>query len=195
MDAAFETLIAGIRRGDAEAAARLVREFEPEIRRAVRIYIHDSPLKRQLDSMDICQSVLADFFVRAAAGQFDLTQPEKVLGLLVTMARNKLTDKARALKGPRRHPGGEQAEGTEILQEIVDPAASPSRILQGQELMQKIKQHLTAKEAILFDYRAEGLEWPEIAVKLYAKPDSLRKQFARALDRVVKEMDVAGWEP
>ena len=84
-----------------------MRDYEPEIRRAVRIHLHDSPLQRQLDSVDICQSVLANFFVRAAAGQFDLTQPEKVIGLLVTMARNKPTDKARAHKGARRHPGGD----------------------------------------------------------------------------------------
>ena len=193
MDSSFAILIQGIREGDADAAAQLVREYEPEIRRAVRIHLHDSPLQRQFDSMDICQSVLANFFVRAAAGQFDLTQPEKVIGLLVTMARNKLTDKARAHKGARRHPGGEQKEGAEFLQELVDPAVSPSRVLQGQELLEKIKQHLTSEEAVLLEYRAEGLDWPEIGAKLNAKADSLRKQFTRAMDRVVQEMDVEEW--
>jgi RNA polymerase sigma-70 factor (ECF subfamily) len=39
--------------------------------------------------MDICQSVLASFFVRAAVGQFELDRPEPLVGLLIGMARNK----------------------------------------------------------------------------------------------------------
>ena len=47
------------------------------------------------DSMDICQSVLASFFVRAAVGQFDLNEPGQVVQLLVAMAQNKLAQEAR----------------------------------------------------------------------------------------------------
>jgi RNA polymerase sigma-70 factor (ECF subfamily) len=42
------------------------------------------------DSMDICQSVLASFFVRAAAGQYDLQEPGQLIALLFRMARHKL---------------------------------------------------------------------------------------------------------
>jgi RNA polymerase sigma-70 factor (ECF subfamily) len=193
MDASFDALIQGIRQGNADAATRLVRDFEPEVRRAIRIHLHDSPLQRQLDSMDICQSVLANFFVRASAGQFDLDRPEKVIALLITMARNRLTDKARDYKGPRRHPGGKQQEDSEVFQHLADSGESPSHMLQGQELLEQIKRHLTAEEGVLLDYRAQGLEWPEIAVKLNAKPDGLRKKFTRAMDRIVEHLKVDSW--
>ena len=193
MDSSFDELIKGIRSGDAEAATRLVREFEPEIRRTIRIHLHDSPLQRQFDSMDICQSVMANFLVRATAGQFELDRPEKVLGLLITMARNKLTDKARAQKGTRRHPGGKMQEGSAVLKNVPDAADSPSLVLQGQELMEQIKKHLTPEEGVLLEYRAAGLEWPEIAAKLNAKPDGLRKQFTRAIDRIVEQLNVDNW--
>jgi RNA polymerase sigma-70 factor (ECF subfamily) len=193
MTESFADLIEGIRRGDAEAAARLVREYEPEIRRTIRIRLQGSSLQRTLDSMDICQSVMANFLVRASAGQFELDEPDKVLGLLVQMARNKLTDKARAQKGPRRHPGGKQQEGSAVMGAVADPAASPSRILQGKELLDRIRQHLTAEEATLLEYRAQGLQWPEIAARLNAKPDAVRKQFTRAVDRVVKLLDIESW--
>jgi RNA polymerase sigma factor (sigma-70 family) len=193
MDSSFAELIQGLRQGNADAATRLVREFEPEIRRTIRIHLRDSPLQRQFDSMDICQSVMANFLVRATAGQFDLDNPEKVLGLLITMARNKLTDKARAQKGTRRHPGGKQQEGSAVLRNVADSADSPSCVLQGQELLEQIKQHLTAEEAVLLEYRAQGLEWPEIGDKLKAKPDSLRKQFTRAIDRIVEQLNVESW--
>src|SRR3954451_3115727 len=98
----FEELIRRVRGGDQDAAAALVRTYEPAIRRAVRFRLADARLGGLLDSMDICQSVLASFFVRAAAGQYDLESPGKVLGLLATMAQNKLTSRARQQSAQRR---------------------------------------------------------------------------------------------
>jgi hypothetical protein len=45
--------------------------------------------------MDICQSVHATFFVRVAAGQYDLKQPDDLIRLLLTMTRNKVAEKMR----------------------------------------------------------------------------------------------------
>ena len=54
----FEELIRRVRAGDQDAAAVLVRRYEPAIRRAVRFRLADARLGNLLDSMDICQSVL-----------------------------------------------------------------------------------------------------------------------------------------
>src|SRR5437588_7544445 len=91
----FADFIRRIRAGDQEAAANLVRQYEPTIRRVVRFRLVDARLGAVLDSMDICQSVLASFFVRTASGQFELDGPEDLVKLLVTMARNKLASQAR----------------------------------------------------------------------------------------------------
>jgi DNA-directed RNA polymerase specialized sigma24 family protein len=91
----FLLLIQRVRAGDQEAAAELVRQYELAIRRAVRFQLRDSRLRRALDSMDVCQSVLGSFFARAALGQFEIDKPEQVLRLLITMARNKLATQAR----------------------------------------------------------------------------------------------------
>src|SRR4051794_3415460 len=93
-DQSFRDLIRGVRGRDEQAAAELVRRYEPAIRAAVRVRLSDPGLRRLLDSVDVCQSVLANFFVRAAAGQFDLDRSEQLLKLLVTMARNRLTSEA-----------------------------------------------------------------------------------------------------
>ena len=84
----FEGLIARVRAGDEQAAAELVRRYEPAIRRAARVRLVDTRLNRLLDSMDICQSVMASFFVRTALGQFELETPDQLLKLLATMTRN-----------------------------------------------------------------------------------------------------------
>ena len=53
----------------------LVRDFEPAIRMEVHCRLRDQRLRRAFDSLDICQSVLASFFVRAASGQYELDTP------------------------------------------------------------------------------------------------------------------------
>src|SRR3954452_5725988 len=111
----FRDLIARVRAGDEEATADLVRHYEPSIRRVVRFRLADSRLRQALGSMDGCQSVLASFFVRAASGQFDLTQPEALVRLLVTMARNRLASQARREQAEcrdcRRRQAGALDEG------------------------------------------------------------------------------------
>ena len=92
----FDNFIRRIRAGDEQAAEELVRKYEPLIRREVRMHLEDRRLGQLFDSMDICQSVLASFFVRTAAGQYDLTKSDQLLKLLVTMVRNKLASAARA---------------------------------------------------------------------------------------------------
>src|SRR5437868_13055213 len=104
-DVSFTDLVRRVRGGDGAAAAELVRRYEPALRAAIRVRLTDPHLRRVLDSTDVCQSVLANFFVRAAAGQFDLDRPEQLLGLLATMARNKVTNLALRERAARRGGG------------------------------------------------------------------------------------------
>src|SRR5215475_10206838 len=109
--APFADFLRRIRSGDARAAEELVRRYESAIRVAVRTRLTDPALKRRFDSLDVCQSVLASFFVRAAAGQYDLGEPAQLVALLVRMAQNKLAGQARFHHRERRDAG--QAAGLE----------------------------------------------------------------------------------
>ena len=104
-DSAFSELLNRVHGGDQDAAGELVRRYESAIRRAVRLKLTNSRLKGTLDSMDICQSVMGSFFYRAALGQYKLEKPEDLVRLLVTMARNKLTDQVRRHTTDRRGKG------------------------------------------------------------------------------------------
>src|SRR4051812_2155900 len=105
----FAEFVARVRAGDARAAEELVRRYEPLIRREVRLHLEDRRLGRVFDSMDVCQSVLKSFFVRTAAGQFDLDDPTQLVRLLVTMTRNKLASEAR--RQHRQKRDNRRAEG------------------------------------------------------------------------------------
>jgi DNA-directed RNA polymerase specialized sigma24 family protein len=186
----FAELIRRVRGGDAAAAEEVVRRYEPEIRRAVRLRLTDPRLRRVLDSMDICQSVLANFFVRAAAGQFDLEQPDQLLRLLVVMARNKLRDQVSYHRAACRDQRRLEPDPTAPLAEALAGSATPSEMLSAKELLQKVRGALTPEERELADQRALGRDWPAIAAARAAneKPDTLRKRLTAALDRVARQV-------
>src|SRR4051794_33193200 len=152
----FRDLIKRVREGDEAAAADLVKMYEPEIRRAVRVRHTDPALRRTLDSMDITQSVLANFFVRVAAGQFELDHPDQLLRLLVTMARNRLFDQVRRQQAVRRNNKRLAPGGQEQLDQVADRQESPSQQVALKELLQKLRESLTEQERQLAEQRAAG---------------------------------------
>jgi RNA polymerase sigma-70 factor (ECF subfamily) len=193
---AFTDFIRRIRAGDAEAAAELVRQHEPLIRRAVRLQLEDPRLHRLFDSMDICQSVLASFFVRATAGQYDLDRPEQLVKLLVTMARNKLASAARRQHRQRRDQRRSLADGSRALARVADTSPTPSELVAGEELLHRFQAKLTAEERGLAKLRRDGLAWTDIAALMGGTPEGRRIQLRRAIERVSRELglDDAGHE-
>ena len=183
----FVDLVRRVRTGDAEASAELVRRYEPAIRIAVRARLTDPGLRRLFDSMDICQSVLANFFVRATAGDFELTKPEHLIKLLATMARNRVTDHALKQRAARRdYRRTDRTNGDEAA--FVDAGPSPSDEASIKELLQAFQSRLSTEERHLADQRSRGVPWAKIAAEVGGTPDALRMQLERAIDRVTREL-------
>lgn len=185
-DTPFDDLIRRVRAGDEAMAAELVRRFEPAIRRAVRVRLHDAQLRRLLDAEDICQSVLASFFVRAALGQYEVSTPEQLLRLLATMARNKLLNQAHKHRAGRRDQRRDASGAPD--RELPDRGSSPSELVAAGELLEKARQQLSAEEQRLAELRGEGCDWAAIAAEVGGSPEALRKQLARAVDRVSRRL-------
>jgi RNA polymerase sigma-70 factor (ECF subfamily) len=186
-DFAFHDLIRRVRAGDADAASDLVRLYEPEVRRTIRIRLRDRRLRRVLDSVDVCQSVLASFFARAALGQFDLDSPDQLVRLLATMARNKLANQANHHAAQCRDVG--RVDGAEVHElEVVAPGPSPSELVGARDLLLQLRERLSDDERDLADQRAAGRGWDEIAAGREANGDALRRKLARAVERAAGEL-------
>ena len=183
----FEELIRRVRAWDQEAAAELVRRYEPAIRRAVRVRLANARLGNLFDSMDICQSVLRSFFVRAASSQSSLETPEQVLKLLTAMARNKLASQARKQHSLRRDNRRASAIGDEGSK-LVASGESPSAAFAVRDLQQEVRRRLAPDEWQLLELRNQGHDWAAIAAQVGGVGESLRKKLARAIDRVVDEL-------
>jgi RNA polymerase sigma-70 factor (ECF subfamily) len=185
----IEELLKRVQQGDGAAATELFRRYEGAIRRRVRIWLltQDPRLRRVFDSMDVCQSVMASFFIRAAAGQYDLDQPRQLLGLLFQMAKHKLANQVAKQQAQRRDVRRTEGRNPQDLEQIAHDA-SPCRLVAGQELLQEFRKRLTGEEQLLADRRAEGKEWIAIAAELGGTAEGRRKQLARALDRVSAQL-------
>lgn len=187
----FGDLMARVRAGDDAAATEIVRRYEPEIRREVRLRLVDGRLRRAFDSMDICQSVMASFFVRAASGQYELDRPEQLLKLLVGMARNKLAFQVRKERAQRRDNRRTLTGDPDHLAGISD-LEDPSQVAAGRELLVEFRRRLTCEERELADLRAGGLDWIQIAARLGGTVEARRKQLARAIERITLELGLEG---
>jgi RNA polymerase sigma-70 factor (ECF subfamily) len=184
----FSELIRRVRAGDERAAEELVHKYEPLIRREVRLRLSDHRLERVFDSMDVCQSVLASFFVRTAAGQYEMDRPEQLVRLLVRMARNKLASAAREQHRQRRDVRRVAPDGADALRGVVGDTPSPSRCVAGKELLEQFRAALSDEERRLADLRAEGHAWAEIAARLGGTPEARRAQLSRAVGRAAKAL-------
>jgi RNA polymerase sigma factor (sigma-70 family) len=191
-EASFAELIERVRHGEAAAVEALLKQYEPTVRRAIRVRMVNPRLRRIVDSMDLCQSVMGSFFVRAALGQYDLGSPQQLVALLVRLARNKVANRARHEQAQRRDI--RRADGdASAAERVAGRQESPSDIVAAAELLEQFRARLDERERYLAEQRALGREWHDIAAELGEGAEALRKQLSRAVDRVGQELGLAGW--
>ncbi len=186
-DHSFLELMSRVRAGERDAAAEMIREFEPELRREVRARMTRRHLRRVVDSTDICQSVFGNFFLRLSLGQFDLARPQDLVRLLATMARNKVIDKHRR----EQHRGGDTLLSLEVL--LKEPESSDDRpvdVVIQNDLIVEVQSRMTAEEREISERRQLGQSWDTISEAMNSGSEALRKRLTRALDRISNELSL-----
>jgi RNA polymerase sigma-70 factor (ECF subfamily) len=87
-DLSFDNLMAGLRRGDSEAAERLFGRFTHRLVALARGRL-DARLRQKVDPEDVVQSVWKSFFPRQAQGQYDLKDWDDLWALLTVITVRK----------------------------------------------------------------------------------------------------------
>jgi RNA polymerase sigma-70 factor (ECF subfamily) len=180
----FQELLERIRQGDSEAYEVMIREFGPRITREARVRLQNSPARDLCDSQDVVQSVWRSFYRRMTDGQFRVEKPEQLVALLVAMTRNKAIDQfRRSLLTPRKAA----TTSSRAARLVHDPnAATPDDQLAARELLDYYVERLSPENRAILERRVNGEAWGEIAASLGKKPDTVRKQFQRALQVIDK---------
>jgi RNA polymerase sigma factor (sigma-70 family) len=186
---AFLQLMQRLRGGEEGAAVELHLLYAEQLQRIVRVRLTQPSLRRQMDSIDICQSVFADFFLRTAMGQYDPRSPTELLRLLAAMARHRLLYHARKQKAARRDVRRVEAGAIEDLS-LAGGGDSPSQIVQARELLQRCQQRLNDEERALLEMRRAGQGWDEIGQAVGKTGEAVRKQFGRTMKRVSDELGI-----
>ena len=184
VDEEFAALLRRARSGEPDAATELVRRYEPELRRYVRVRLTDPRLRRFVDSVDICQSILGRFFVGFFAGKYELQSPEQFLALLLRMARNEVCGQIRKQRARRRGGRDAQASALHSVEALADSKMSPSEQASNAEWVEKVLQDLSSHERFLAERRMAGFGWAELAAELQTNAEVLRKRFTRVLQLV-----------
>lgn len=190
----FLAMIARLRDRDEAAATELVDEFGPQLRRIARFQLGRTGLERCLESTDVCQSVLAAFFQRVTAGEFDLETPEQIFGLLRAMVRNCVYDKRDFFRAARRDVGRLHAERIETVA-AADRTPTASGIVTGAELRTRVEGLLSDRERWLLEQRESGRTWPEIGQECGVSGSALRKQLTRVRERIAADLELGGFVP
>lgn len=174
--------------GDHAAAAELVADYEPELRRFVRFRMNSPQMRRLVESADISQSVFAKFFVDIQ-GRTDCPEsPQQLRRLLITMTRNKINDHVRHHKAAKRDMRRLQA-GVDAIESAYDKAPTPEDALVTQETLEAVRAELTAEEFALVNARMHGQAWSEIAIDLGVSAEAARKRFARIIESVAQRIE------
>ena len=190
MDAAlaeFRELLSQARQGNPSAAEELIRRYEREIRREVHLRLTDPRLRRLLESMDICQSVMASFFVRLWAGQYEIEHPGQLIRLLLAMTKHKLIDQARFWTAARRDLHREISRDAPDG-DALTPATHDADVVETADLVEKVQSHLSPHERELVSLRQMGYDWREVGQRMKLTPDAARMRYNRALARVLRDL-------
>jgi RNA polymerase sigma factor (sigma-70 family) len=184
----FDDLLQRVRAGDRTAAGSLWLQFEPEIRRMLRVRLWQSGLRGREETEDRLQSVALLFFDRLDRGKLDdllddVEGPDQLLNLLKKMARGKYVDWIRRRSAQRRGKGRRRAlEAMDF-----DPASNETRAsqaLQHQELVGRGMALLDENEQRIAELIRSGRKWQQIADELGTTREAVRKQFYHAVDRL-----------
>src|ERR1700677_2998952 len=97
----FGVLLASARAGDQAALVELARKYEPEVRIVAHVLLGPA-LRPHLDSVDLVQSVHRSLMLGLRNCKFDISSPEKLIALALTMVRRKVARHWRHLRKQQR---------------------------------------------------------------------------------------------
>ncbi len=181
----FHELLRKIKQGDQQAAFELVKSYEPMIRAVVRHRLRNPLMRRQFDSLDICQSVMASFFPGMVGNQYQVEQPKQLMALLLQMARNKLAHQMRRHRQKCRDVANAISADSSSVGELQGEQLPPDRVAASREELDHLLDQLDDEARRIALMRGQGYEWQEIAKMIGGTADSRRKQLQRAIAQTI----------
>ena len=190
----FRALLSRARLGDRSAIEELVKEYEPEVRLVARVRL-GTALRPYLDSVDLVQSVHRSVLLGLRQDKFDISSPEKLVALALTIVRRKVARHWRRLRRQSRANVAESCSENlpELLLSLSSPELDPSDAVALRDQIERLFSRLDDTERRLMELRLEGFTTAEVARKLGLKSDVLRVRLSRLRRRLRDQGFMSDW--
>jgi RNA polymerase sigma-70 factor (ECF subfamily) len=192
--AEFGALLAQARQGDQCALEQLTGKYEAKVRLVARVLLGPA-LRPYLDSMDLVQSVHRSLMLGLRQQKFNVSSPEQLVALALTMVRRKVARQWRHLQRQKREQSdpGDSANLPQLLAGLSSPDAEPARAAEINEAIHNLCNNLDEPERRLMEMRLQGYTTAEIADKLQIHPIALRVRLSRLRQRLHASGILSEW--
>jgi RNA polymerase sigma-70 factor (ECF subfamily) len=181
----FAQLLERARRGEGDALARLVGQYEAKVRLVAR-YLLGPALQPYLDSVDLVQSVHRTLLVGLREDKFDLSTPENLMALALTLVRRKVARQWRRLQRQQRLESGAASSANlpELLSSLCSPEADPARAAQLRDQIQHLCEQLDEPDRRLLELRLQGYSPAEVADQIGLNVNAMYVRLSRLRQRL-----------
>lgn len=181
----FAELLSRARQHDLEAAGELCRQYQPRLQVVARVLLGPA-LRPTLDSMDLVQSVHRSLLVGIRAEKFDISTPENLVALALTLLRRKIARHWRRAQRQQRLQTGRSSLDLlpTLLSELTTRETGPAETAEYRDQVEKLCRQLTATERQILALRLDGYTTAEIAQQLDLNHITLRVRLTRLRERL-----------
>lgn len=181
----FAALLQKARGGDPAAVAQLCRQYESKVRLVARVLLGPA-LRPYLDSVDLVQSVHRSLLLGMRKDKFDISTPENLIALALTLVRRKVARQWRHLQRQQRlsHGPADTANLPQLLTSLSSPQPDPARAAQFSDLVRQLCDGLSAAERRMLEMRLQGYSTEEVARDLGLNPVAMRVRLTRLRQRL-----------
>jgi len=174
---------------------QLVEQYEREVRVVARARL-GAALRPYLDSMDLVQSVHRSLMLGLRTDKFDISSPEKLVALALTIVRRKIARHWRRHRRQQRLSDGGSASAEDLSQLLVSVSSSdsdPQAVATLRDQTERLMSTLDETERRLIELRLEGCTTAEVARQLGLDPDVLRVRLGRLRRRLRQNGLLTEW--
>lgn len=182
----FTRLMADVQCGSSDAVRKLLDLYSGHIYRSIRRTL-SRKLRSKFDSDDFAQAVWASFFANYDAC-IRFSRPERLVGFLARMARNKVIDEGRKrLAAAQRERSLDQSDAA-AAHMIPGRTARPSTAISAGEQWNQIIAGQPSYYRRVAELRADGATQQEIAAELQMTERTVRRVLRRLQQRAVQNV-------
>jgi RNA polymerase sigma-70 factor (ECF subfamily) len=188
-DSSFHDLMTRLRTGDEDAAAAIFKQFQSRLVALARSRL-DAQLRQKEDPEDMVQSVFRSFFRRAAEGQFDVENRERLWSLLTVITLRKCghrIDYHRAARRDVRREASVQksADDSAAGWDAIAREPTPSEVAMLTETVEQLMRDLKERDRQILELALQG----EAVADISRSVGYSERTVERALERVRKKLE------